>query len=397
MSALVFDNNVNHMKAYFKQFYQAQHEVEIVFDEWLKKLCNVWLEEEFYLQSGAERYQRSSTRVDYGNGYYQRRLLTARGIMNVSVPRGKQRKYKYTLFDKYKRYSQQFGDIVTEALLLGHSTRDARRFFNNMFGQASISHALASKILRRFDQEIDSWRRKKIKKEVAVLVLDAIHLKGAITGLKRAKPVLFAYCAYKDGTEEIVDFEPRKHESTESWNRLCGRLHRRGLTEAKIIVRDDNRGIREAASLYWPQSVQQFCVFHLMQNFVKGLKRLDNKKKKRQIIDSARKVYQSETKEEFYSSLNQFISRYKQYRHHPAFKYLYSHSEDATQFYKVDKRFQAAAKTTNRLERTFKEIKRRVKAFGRFPNTRSCERWMYAFIKKGLLPQYGKIKSAQYS
>ena len=97
-----FDNNLNHLKAYFKQIYKAQHQVEAVFSEWLRKLCNSWLKEEFYFQAGAEYYQRSPNRLDYGNGYYRRHLLTASGRIELNVPRGKRRRYKYTLFDKYK-------------------------------------------------------------------------------------------------------------------------------------------------------------------------------------------------------------------------------------------------------------------------------------------------------
>lgn len=59
-----------------------------------------------------------------------------------------------------------------------------------MLGKGSISQSLASKILRRFDFEIEAWKKRPIKKEVAILVLDAIPLKGSITGLRRAKPVL---------------------------------------------------------------------------------------------------------------------------------------------------------------------------------------------------------------
>lgn len=156
-----------------------------------------------------------------------------------------------------------------------------------------------------------------------------------------------------------------------------------------LVVRDDNKAIREAVSLYWPSSKQQFCIFHLMQ---KGIK---DRKKKQKIINNAKKLYEAETREEFYSQLTIFMSIYRQYKYHPAFKYLYSHVEESTQFYGIPNEFHLSAKTTNRLERIFKEIKRRHKAFGRFPNTESCQRWVYALIKEGLIPQYRRIKSAQ--
>jgi transposase-like protein len=399
---LTFDGNINHRLSYFKYIFSAQHEVEVVIEDWLRRFYNNWLREEFQWQRGASYYEHKGLDYDYANGYYHRRLLTSRGSLILKVPRGRKERYKYLFFEKYKRYSRQFEDMVVESLLLGHSTRDAKRFFNKVFGPGTISHTLASRIIRRFDHEITIWKKHPINKPVAVLVLDAIHLRGAITGLKRAKPVLFAYCVYEDGTEELVDFEPASYESSESYSSFCGRLYARGLRQVDLVVRDDHKGLKEAIATYWPQAKQQFCVFHLMQNFIKLLKGID-KKRKQQIIKAVSYIYESKDKTAFYGALKKLISAYRQMKHHPAFKYLYTHLEDTTQFYEINEAFWAAAKTTNRLERIFKEIKRRVKAFGRFPNTRSCERWLYALIKEGLIPKYrrirlsSQIKSTQFS
>lgn len=389
-----FYGNINHRKAYFKQILQAQEEPEIIIDDWLKRFCDSWLKEEFVIQRGSDYYDRKSD--DYANGYYHRRLLTARGRIDLKVPRGRHKKYSYTLFDSYKRYSNDFRDIVTESLLLGHSSRDAKRFFNRIFGQSSISHALASSILRRFDHEIGSWKNKPIDKRAVVLVIDAVYLKGALTGVRRAKPVLCAWCLWEDGTEELVDFEPERHESNYAYSRFCSRLYRRGLTDIKLAVFDECDGIKEAVTTFWPQAIQQGCVFHLMQNFTKHLKGLDKKTKFR-IIDDAGKIYEAKNKSRFYGSLKRFMTQYSRYRNHPAFRYLYKRAEETSQFYQLEPKYWPAAKTTNRLERSFKEIKRRVKAFGRFPNTCSCQRWLYALIKEGLLPKYRGIESTHNS
>ena len=385
---LVYDGNITHRIAGIKHFFNVQQEPEVILDQWLRKFCNIWLEEEFLAQRGCNWYERKDAPCDYGNGYYLRRLVTARGRVELIVPRGRWGTYKYTLFEKYRRYSSKFEDIVVDSLLLGHSTRDARRFFNDTFGPGTLSHAFASKTLRRFDSEIGSWKSRPILKKVKVLVLDAVHLKGAITGHKRAKPVLCAWCIYADGTEELIDFEPMRSESSEAWGRFCGKLYQRGLTDVELAVRDDCPAIAEAISTYWPKAMQQLCVFHLMQNFAKKLKGLTDK---RSIIKDAEKIFEAKNKTSMYGALNKFMSKWGRYKYHPALRYLYENIEVATQFYDIDEEFQAAAKTSNRLERSFKEVKRRVKAFGRFPNTRSCCRWLFALIKEGLLPRYERI------
>lgn len=390
-----FYGNINHRKAHFKQIIEAQEGgPEIVITDWISKFCDSWLQAEFTEQRGGDYYSRTST--DYANGHYCRRLLTTRGGIDLKVPRGRTKRYKYSLFNTYKRHTRAFEDIIVESLLLGHSSRDAKRFFNKLLAKGSISHSLASSIMRRFDNEIDSWKNKPITKKAVVLVIDAVHLKGAITGLRRAKPVLCAWCVWDDGTEDLIDFEPAKNESSQAYSRFCARLYYRGLTDVRLAVSDDCEGIKEAVSTFWPRAIQQGCVFHLMQNFVKKLHGLD-KKLKRKILDDAGKIYEAENKTRFYGLLQRFMAKHRRYKNHPAFKYLYSHVEETSRFFEIESKYWPAAKTSNRLERTFKEVKRRVKAFGRFPNTRSCQRWMYALIKERLIPQYKGIQSTHNS
>jgi transposase-like protein len=389
-----FYGNCNHRKAHFKQILQSQEEPEVIIDDWIRIFCQSWLQEEFTCQRGQEYYARPNS--DYANGYYSRRLLTSRGAIDLRVPRSRSGKYKFSLFESYRRYSRCFEDVVTESLLLGHSSRDAKRFFDGLFGAATISHALASNILRRYDHEIEVFKNRPIDKKAVILVIDAVHLKGAITGIKRAKPVLCAWCVWEDDTEELIDFEPAGYESAEAYSRFCARIYKRGLQDVRLVVSDDCDGIKEAVATFWPQAIRQGCVFHLMQNFVKALKGLD-KRIKRKIIDDAGKIYETENKTRFYGLLKWFMAKYSRYKNHPAFKYLYAHLEETSQFYEIERKYWPAAKTSNRLERTFKEIKRRVKAFGRFPNTRSCQRWLYALIKEQLIPQYRGIQSTHNS
>lgn len=81
-----YTGNITQRMSVFKEIYRAQHPVEVVIDEWLKRFCNKWLEEEFHMHVRAGRYERTPKRLDYSNGYYRRRLATARGVVQLSVP-----------------------------------------------------------------------------------------------------------------------------------------------------------------------------------------------------------------------------------------------------------------------------------------------------------------------
>jgi len=155
----------------------------------------MYLKEEFKLQIGADYYQRTPTRLAYSLGYYKRRLVTKKGILTLKVPRAERMKLKFSLFEKYKRYSRDFEDIVLDSLLLGHSTRKAKIFFKKILGKDTISHQFASSLLKRFDSEIEKWKKRKIDKEVKILLLDALTLKRFNNKNKKSKAYPFCLCS----------------------------------------------------------------------------------------------------------------------------------------------------------------------------------------------------------
>jgi len=375
MQQLCFTGDYRKRFARVKEF--CNEKVEVVLDEFLKEFCNIWLEEEFTLQSGAEHRERSISRIDSRNGHYPRTIITGRGVIDLWVPRGKKNRYTYTLFKRFKRKTEKFEDIVIDALIKGHSSRKASRFFASMFGKHTISHQAAVSTLRRFDYALERWKNWPLRNNALILVLDAVPIKGAIKHLKNANPVLFAYAIYPDGSEDVLDFEIEHGESTNAWSRMCQKLYDRGLTDVKLIVRDDCDAIGNAIALCWPKALDQQCVFHILQNFTKKLKGWADKRK---IITDASWLYESISEEEFYRWLIQFQKKYKRYRYTKPFKYFFGKVHQSIKYFELPREYWTIAKTTNRLERFFEELKRRIKVFRRFPNSGSCRRWLYALI-----------------
>jgi putative transposase len=378
METLCFIGNYRKRFARVKEF--CNEKVELVFDKFLGEFCNYWLEEEYSLQSGAGRYERCGLqRQDFRAGHYSRRIITGRGVMHLRVPRGEKGRYTYSLFKRFKRKTENFEAIVIESLLKGHSSRKASQFFAKLFGQSTISHQSAVSALRKFDFELKVWKSRPLKDTTVILVLDAVWLKGVIPYLKEAKPVLFAYAIYPDGTEEVVDFELTKGESGNAWMSFCQRLEQRGLQNVRLIVHDDLEAISQAISFVWPKALDQACIFHVMQNFAKKLKGCPDK---RLILYYASWLYEAQSEEEFYLWAQKFKKRWNSYRYHPAFRYLFNKFIDTVRYFELPKEFWPAAKTTNRLESLFGELRRRIDVFRRFPNTDSCKRWLYALVSE---------------
>ena len=375
METLCFKGNYTKRFARVKEF--CDEKVEFVLDAFLEQFCNVWLEEEYDIQSGRERYQRSESELDYRAGHYTRSIITGRGVIELSVPRGAKGKYKYTLFNRFKRKTEKFEDIVVDAILKGHSSRKASKFFASMFGKHTISHQAAVATLRRFDYGLEKWKKRAIRDNAMILVLDAVPLKGAIQHLERATPVLFAYAVYPDGREDVLDFEIEHGESTNAWTKFCQRLYDRGLTNVKLIVHDDCAAISNAIALSWPKALDQQCVFHILNNFTKKLKGYADKHK---MVDDAAWLYEAISEEEFYRWLIKFKAKYKHYERTAPFKYFFSKIHQSIKYFELPIEYWTVAKTSNRLERFFEELKRRIKVFRRFPNSGSCKRWLYALL-----------------
>lgn len=377
MKTLCFKGNYKQRFARYKEF--CHERVEVKIDEFWRRYCNQWLQEEFTIQSGADWYERNDRRVDRRNGHYRRRLITGRGVVELRVPRGERKKYRYTLFERNQRKTKGFEEIVVDALLKGHSSRKASKFFKNMFGCGTISHQSAVSALKKFDWELARWKQAAVRDDAVVLVLDAVHIKGVIRQYKYAKPVLFAYAVYSDGQECVLDFELARGESNNAYYRFCLNLYDRGLKNVKLIVHDDNAAISEAISLVWPKSLDQQCVYHILKNLNKKLKGCKDKKK---ILQWASWLYEAQSEEEFYLWAQKFKKKWLVYRHHKAIKYLFRMIPESIRYFELPQKYWRIAKTTNRLERLFEELKRRIKVFRRFPNSASCKRWLYALLKE---------------
>ncbi|MBU1887996.1 MAG: transposase, partial [Candidatus Omnitrophica bacterium] len=101
---------------------------------------------------------------------------------------------------------------------------------------------------------------------------------------------------------------------------------------------------------------------------------------KKMILNDASWLYEAQSEEEFYRWAIKFKNKYQNYKYHKAFKYFLGKIYQSIRYFELPKEYWHIAKTSNRLERFFEELKRRIRVFRRFPNTQSCQRWLYALI-----------------
>ena len=382
---------LKHRWARVKDFvhYTDPQEFWIDVNTYLRKLTKSFMEdtldEEMIQYQQRERYQRTKQRVDYRNGYYQRDLDTTLGpIENICVPRSRHGLFKTTVFKRYQRRQQAVNEVVCNAFLRGISTREVAGALKPILG-TNISASAVSRITKSLNVKVQEFHQRKLLDEYQFLFLDGIAL--SVKGSLKAKKilVLVAYGITIFGKKELIAFKLAQAESNNACEGFLNDLFQRGLEgkNLKLIVTDGSKGFINAIDLVYPHAKHQRCWVHKLRNCTKHLKKADTKAFK---ID-VQKIYNA-------SSHRQAVSAFKNLRNHwtrtyPHVVKLIEQDLDSLLAFleiPIKKQFREfirrKIRTTNIIERAFREVRRRTRPMGCFTNNDSVSRIIFAIFHR---------------
>jgi transposase-like protein len=266
------------------------------------------------------------------------------------------------------------------SFLLGHSTRKSRRFFTEFLGEMGVSHTTVSKIVSELDARCRRWRNRSLDKPYAYLWLDGKC--AAIAGArKRPYSVLWAYGATEEGHRELLGFQIHYSEATAHWESLLLNLLNRGLDpqKLKLVIRDENSGCEQAILSLLGDVAQQSCAVHLQRNVGKRVSKLN----RGQLQEQVGEIFKQESLSKGMATVHQILHDWQKVEPQ-ACLYLRTNVDKSLVFYNVATTvgWRAHLKSTNMLERFFRELKRYEKSRQcRFATPRACERFYYAFAK----------------
>lgn len=316
--------------------------------------------------------------TDRRNGYYERTLMTSFGfIEKIRVPRGRVASIADVVLPQYRRIQPEFEAAVVNSFLLGHSTRKSKRFFTDLLGEMGISHASGSRILSRLDERCRQWQRRPLTKPFAFLWMDGKYAK--IRNVQnRPYAVLFAYGVTESGERELLGFQIPRSEGTANWICLLNNLPDRGLDtdKLKLIIRDDNSGCDQAILSAFGNVPRQAWAIHLERN-IADLVRRENRADFQPLLSSIfKQASEAHARRQLKALLNEWEAAEPK-----ACRELTRRVDSSLVFYRIAKnaRWRCHLKSTNILERFFRELKRFEKSRQfRFANNRSRERFYYA-------------------
>lgn len=334
---------------------------------------------------GCKSHERSDERKDYRNGYWRRYITLKGGRLEIRMPRVRGMRYVSAIIPRYKQRAKEVDAALLKIFLYGASTRLAGETLRPLLGEG-VSAQTISNIAGSLDAEVKRYHSRKLEDRYLYLFLDGIVLKRKTGFGARKRVVLTAYGIRVDGKRELIDFMVTNAESEKRWRQFLECLSRRGLTGEALglVVTDGNPGLDNAVDLVYPFVKRQRCWAHKLRNVANYLK----KKHIDRCIKEARGIYDAESRKDAEQAYDRWAAKWKPMAP-KAVRCIEKDIEEMLNFYSCPKEIRVKARTTNVIERAFREVRRRTRPMSCFNHDQSIERIVYAVLNR-LNEQWGK-------
>jgi transposase-like protein len=312
--------------------------------------------------------------ADRRNGHYRRHLLTELGDIELSVPRT--RRYSpVEVIRAYARRTAEIDRVILAGFVLGLSTRKVGETLLALLGRA-VSASTVSLVAKTLDAAVAAFHRRPLANRYQALMLDGVVLARKTGAGALRRPVLVALGLRHDGKKEIIDFRLAGSESAAEWETFLTDLYRRGLTGEGLdmICVDGGAGLLAALPTVLPNISVQRCWAHKIRNVLDKIRKADQPKVKRALHN----IMNAANGPAARSAARRFAERFQQ--QYPAAVACLRNDLDEllTCFRYKSEAERRAVRTTNAVERRFREVRRRTRPMGTFQDKTSMDRILFA-------------------
>jgi putative transposase len=328
------------------------------------------LERQEYL--GAKPYERTDERTGQGNGFKPKTFHTRVGALELQIPQTRDSKFYPKSLEKGMRSEKSLRLALAEMYLQGVSTRKVMKITEELCG-FEISSTEVSRITKSLDEEFQKWRTRRLG-QCQYLILDARYEKVRYGGEVLDLAVLWAIGITSEGTRSVLGVSVSLSEAEIHWRNFIKDLLDRGLEGFEYMVSDDHEGLAAARKALLPGIIWQRCQFHLSQNAQNHIGHVEN----RELVGKdIRNIFNSPNKELAQVALEHFIKKHE--KSEPKLvKWAEENIPEGFAVYSRPEDLHKKLRTSNLIERHNKELKRRTKVIGVFPNEASCLRLITA-------------------
>ncbi|RHX77508.1 IS256 family transposase [Leptospira yasudae] len=333
----------------------------------VEETLNALLDAEADKLCQASKYERNPDRVDTRAGSYNRNFETKAGKVKLKVPKLRTIPFESAIIERYKRRESSVEEALMEMYLAGVSVRRVEDITESLWG-TKVSPSTISKLNQKVFVQIDEWRIRPLTDEYPYVYLDGLYLKKSWGGEVRNVAILVAIGVNSEGYREVLGSMEGAREDKESWQAFLKHLKDRGLKGVNLIISDKCLGLVESIPFFFPESKWQRCIVHFYRNvFGKA-----PKSSFKVISQMLKAIHSQENKDEALKKSNFVVERLIEMKLREASKVISDGIEETLSYMDFPSEHWRKIRTNNPLERIIKEIKRRTKVVGAFPDGKSA-------------------------
>ena len=333
----------------------------------VEQTLNEMLDAEADRLCNAEKYQRNEARTDTRAGHYQRKLQTGAGEVTLKVPKLRRQTFETAIIERYRRREASVEEALIEMYLAGVSVRRVEDITEALWG-TKVSPGTISNLNKKVYAKIEEWRTQTIEGEFPYVYLDGIVLKRSWAGDVSNVSVLVAIGVNSDGYRKILGVVEGHKEDKAGWSGFLRHLKERGLRGVRLFITDACMRLVESLAEYYPETKWQRCMVHFYRNVFNAVPR----KRVKDVAVMLKAIHASEDKAAARQKAEQIIEKLESLRLKDATKKVRESINETLTYYDFPRSHHSRIRTNNALERIMKEIRRRTKVVGAFPDGHSA-------------------------
>lgn len=359
--------------------------VDQVVRETVEQTLNGLLQAEADELCGAKRYARSPERLDTRAGHYDRKLHTQAGEVTLSVPRLRNLPFETEIIQRYRRRESSVEEALVEMYLAGVSVRRVEDITEALWG-TRVSPSTVSELNQKIYAQIEAWRNRPIEGQHAYVYLDGIWLKRSWGGEVKNVAVLVAIGVGSDGYREILGVAEGLKEDTESWRNFLRHLKQRGLQGVQLLVADKCLGLVEAVGEFYPEATWQRCMVHWYRNVMSVVPR----GKMKEVMAMLKAIHAQEDRQAARDKATLVADKLDAMRLSQASTIVREGVDETLSYMAFPREHWTRVRTNNVLERIMREIRRRTRVVGNFPDGKSAVMLVAARLRHIAGTRWGK-------
>ena len=332
-----------------------------------EEALNAMLDAEADRLCGAGRYERSEGRQDTRAGSYERSLHTKAGPVKLKMPKLRKQAFDTAIIERYQRRESSVEEALIEMYLAGVSVRRVEDITEALWG-TRVSPGTVSNLNKKIYAKIEEWRHRPIEDDHPYLYLDGIVMKCAWAGEVRNVSLLVASAVNSEGYREILGICEGAKEDKSGWSSFLRHLMDRGLSGVQLIISDACRGLVESLADYLPEARWQRCMVHFYRNVFSHVPST----KVRQVSHMLKAIHAQESLKAAQEKAQSVVAERRSQKMTRAAELVEQHINETLSFYAFPDSHWRKIRTNNPLERIMKEIRRRTRVVGAFPDGQSC-------------------------